>query len=98
MHNFHYIIRRLGRIIYRFGYIVRFLQKFGSCLSYFGSFFHGLIGFLAQYSHILLRYYILLNFNCRGLYRFCCCFEVVLDSYNSLDDGAEIGDVLELGN
>jgi hypothetical protein len=47
---------------------------------------------------MLLRNYILLNFDCRGLYRFCCCFKVALDSYNGLDDGAKIGGVLELGN
>ena len=47
---------------------------------------------------MLLRYCILLNFDRRGLNRFYCCFEVALDSCNSLDDGAKIRGILELGN
>ena len=47
---------------------------------------------------MLLRYCILLNFDRRGLNRFYYCFEVALDSCNSLDDGAKIRGILELGN
>ena len=74
-----------------FGDVVRLMYQGGCRPSFFGGILHGLVGFLAYDS-------ILLDSHCRGLYRFCCCVEIVLDGCEGFYEGAHVRGVLEFGD